>query len=214
MDTNFRFFLLMLTCLFFTAPVAHSADTKKTPFYLTMGYSLSHQLYRSEWSSISNLSPPVRYNTEAVYPNNLSGLRLGFGAKLGSSKSRFGYELDYNQVFAKTRTTPGFYTTKAEKIALGFIDYELNPEASRLHWLIATGGIITNAVSTLKTLDPNPPSWSSSESTAINPAIAGVVLYPINSSFSLKGVFIWMITPYSNASHGTLIPLLMFNYYP
>ncbi|PJD94499.1 MAG: hypothetical protein CK426_03685 [Legionella sp.] len=191
-----------------------SLDWKpKQSFYLTAGYSLTHEMYRAQWTTINEVSPAVTYNPTQVYPNNLSGLRFGFGSKLGNADSQFGYEFDFNQVFAKTRTTQGLQVTRPEKIILGFVDYMVNPE-SRLQWFLAAGGVITNVPLTVKTIAPNQLSSSTSTSTSADPAVAAFFLYPLNSSLALKGIFIWKIAPYDTAITGTLIPLLMLNYYP
>lgn len=185
----------------------------KQAFYLTAGYSLTHELYQSQWVTINDISPSVTYNPVDVYPNNFNGLRLGFGSKLGGALSRFGYEWDFNQVFSKTRVTPGLRINRAEKIILGFLDYAVNPD-SRLEWFVAGGGVLTNVPLKVSTIAPNPPSYSTSSSTSIDPAIAGFALYHINPSLALKGIFIWKIAPYDTSINGTLIPLLMLNYYP
>ncbi len=185
----------------------------KQDFYLTAGYSLTHELYQSQWVTINDISPSFTYNPVNVYPNNFNGMRFGFGSKLGTDQSKFGYELDFNQVFAKTRITPGLRVARSEKIILGFVDYVINPQ-SRLKWFLAGGGVITNVPLSVRTIAPNPPSFSTSNSTSIDPAIAGFVLYHINPSLALKGIFIWKIAPYDTSINGTLIPLLMLNYYP
>ncbi len=155
MDSLSQFKYCFLIFFFvMTKTFAEPVDWRpKQPFYLTFGYSLTHELYRSQQVTINTVSPPVTYNPVDVYPNNLSGMRLGFGAKLGSSQSRFGYEFDFNQVFASKRITPGLQITRPEKIILGFVDYLINPD-SRLQGFLAAGGIVTNIDLTVTTIPP------------------------------------------------------------
>ena len=93
------------------------------------------------------------------------------------------------------------------------MDYTINPSA-RLQWILAGGAVITSVYLTTKTIAPNEVSLSNSTTISVDPAIAGVVLYHTNRSFAVKGVFIYKIAPYYAAIRGTLIPLIMVNYYP
>lgn len=205
-----KFFFLFLAQTSF----AHQLDAiPEHAFYLTTGYSLTHELYHGQEETVTNISPTVTYIIRNSYPNNFNGIRFGFGGRLGPKGSPFGYEFDFNQVFAKNKITPGLNVTRAEKIVLGFVDYTINPK-SKLQWIVAGGGVITTVPLTVETIAPNQVSISTSSSTSVDPAIAGVALYHINSSVALKGVFIYKIAPYDTSIRGTLIPLLMINYYP
>lgn len=206
----FHFFALFIVQQSCAAPLDWKPNSS---FYLTAGYSLTHELYRPQKLTVTGILPPFSYNTQHVYPNNLSGIRFGFGARFGNKKSHYGYEFDFNQVLAKTRVTPGLKVTRPENIIVGFVDYTINPNA-RLQWILAGGAAITSVYLTTKTMAPNEVSLSNSTTTSVDPAIAGVVLYHINPSFAVKGVFIYKIAPYDLAIRGTLIPLVMVNYYP
>lgn len=207
-------YLLVILSFFLHKSFAQEIDwMPKGSFYLTTGYSLTHELYRPLQETLTNIQPPITYNIQNTYPNNLSGMRFGFGARFGSKTSHYGYELDFNQVFEKARITSGLKITRPEKIVIGFVDYTINPQ-SRFQWILAGGGVITTVPLTTTTIAPNQASSSTSTTTSVDPAIAGVVLYHINSAFAVKGVFIYKIAPYDTSIRGTLIPLLMVNYYP
>lgn len=204
------FILLFVAQHAFTEPLEWQP---KSSFYLTTGYSLTHELYKPQQITVTSIQPPFTYNAQNVYPNNLSGMRFGFGGRLGSEASHYGYEFDFNQVFAQTKITPGLKVTRPENIIVGFVDYTINPN-SRLQWIVAGGAVITSVYLTTKTIPPNEVSLSTSTTTSADPVIAGVALYHITPSFAVKGVFIYKIAPYDAAIRGTLIPLIMLNYYP
>lgn len=217
----FKYALLLLLQLFLSTCFANPSKIiapqslwlPHTPFYITTGYSLTHELYRNRSVTQSEITPPFTYDIHHTYPNNMSGWRFGFGSRMGAEESNYGYELDFNQVFATTKNTPGLKITRPEKILTGFITYTLNPEA-RLKWIVAGAGVITTVYTTTRTIPPNEVSYSNSVTTTVDPGVAGVVLYHLNNYFAVKGVFIYKIAAYNSVINGTLIPLLMVNYYP
>ena len=205
----FIFFLILMV----QNVCAKSNEKSDNPFYLTAGYSLVHELYHHQQITVTNITPSFTYNSYNTYPNNFNGVRFGFGSRFGSRESHYGFELDFNQVFAKTRTTPGLEVTRSEKIIVGFVNYTINPK-SKLQWILAGCGVVTTVSLTTNTIAPNQASTTSSTTTTVDPGVAGTALYHINPSFAVKSVLIYKIAPYDTQIRGTVIPLLMINYYP
>lgn len=184
--------------------------TQHEPFYLTAGYNFTRHFFRNAVETNTSVEPPMYYTARDTYPNSFSGMRLGFGTNI---EKHFGYELDYTQSFAKTKTTNSLRITQSNKVLVGFITYTFNPE-DRLRWTIAGAGAVTETFTTTRTLPPYKRYYSDVANVDVDPAVAVALTYQLNARFALKSAFIYKIKTYNVTLRSDLIPIFMLNYYP
>ena len=182
-------------------------------FYITVGPGIVHLNYTDHQDVVTVPgSAPIGFTTHSNFPNNPIAMRLGFGTPF-LDKTRFGYEIAYNQLFTKSKTNNGLNISNAAKIFTADLSYEINPE----HRVVAIGFAGTTIISNYKTIigvSPNRYFSQTSNNVDVNPHLGAVLLYHINGSFAVKIEEIYDIGVYNKSVNSSFSTLLMLNYYP
>ncbi|RUR09527.1 hypothetical protein [Legionella sp. km772] len=183
------------------------------PFYLTAGYVFAHNLFNKNQLSFSPPNrPSINFTPANAYPNNFSGVRLGFGSGLGTNLP-FTYELDYTQLFTQSHTTNSLKISRSTKTFVGILGYVLNPK-DRLRTSIVGGASIISSYMTQTTLAPRHYFSQTTNAVDVDPFLGASLSYQINSKLALRAVEFYDFATYNKSATGNLVTLLMLNYYP
>jgi len=194
-------------------PCQPSDWTCHNSFFITGGYVFYHTLYKD--NPLSIVQPghqAIDFTPQSAYPNNENALRSGFGAGLGDH-TPFSYELDYTQGFPKSKTGSELELTRARKVFSTSINYTLNPE-SRLRFNLTGGASVTSIYLTTTTVAEQPSFSTTVNTVDVDPFVGGSIVYSINSKFAARLIQYFSFANYNRNTNGSLITLLMLNYYP
>lgn len=193
-------------------PCLPSDWTCHNSFFITGGYVLYHPIFNNNSLSIAPPNEPaIHFSPQSTYPNNESALRAGFGSGLGNH-TPFSYEFTFTEGFPKSKHNSELEITRARKSFAATINYTLNPE-SRLRFNVAGGAAVTSIYVT--TTAKQQPSFSNTSNNAdVDPYLGGSIAYSINSKFVIRAVQYYAFSSYNINLNGSLISLLMLNYYP
>lgn len=182
-------------------------------FYLTGGYVFTHTLFTNNLLSITPPGQPTIFFTpKSAFPNDCSGIRLGFGSGLGTN-TPFYYELDYNQIFTCSKIRDGLQVSRASKSLVTTLGFSLNPK-SRLRVVLFGGATVASVYTTLSTVRPRPPFSQKTNTVDVDPFAGGSLVYQVNSKLAVRVVEFFDISTYNPNARGTWVTLLMLNYYP
>jgi hypothetical protein len=182
-------------------------------FYVTGGYVFAHYLFNSNQLTLSPPGQPtINFTPKDIFPNNASGMRWGFGSGLGTN-TPFTYEIDYNQIFTHSNSKNGLKVSRSSKSLVGILGYVINPK-NRLRASLVGGASVISTYLTQTTV-ASPQFFSqNTNSVDVDPFLGGSLAYQINSKFALRAVEFYDFATYNRNAQGSLITLLMLNYYP
>ncbi len=210
-------FSMLLSNLIFAATIEKNCNKAywscHSSFYVTGGYVFAHYLLNNNQLSLTPPGQPkINFTPKDTFPNNASGMRFGFGSGLGTN-TPFTYEIDYNQIFTHSNTGTDLKVSRASKSLVVILGYTLNPK-NRLRTSLVGGASVFSTYRTDTTVAPHQFFSQNSNSVDVDPFLGGSLAYQINSSFALRAVEFYDFATYNRSATGSLVTLLMLNYYP
>jgi hypothetical protein len=211
-------FCLILSNLIFTAEAKEFCCCKDDwschgSFYITGGYVFEHFTYSN---NLLSFSPPnhatIFFTPRNAFPNNFSGMRLGFGSGLGNN-TPFHYELDYNQLFTRSKTFDGLTVYRSSKALVTTLVYALNPK-DRLRVVALGGTTVTSTYTTMATNFDGNFFSQTSNTVDVDPFLGAGLVLQINSKLAIRVVELVDIATYNRNVRDSLTTLLMLNFYP
>ena len=182
-------------------------------FFVTGGYVFAHYLLNSNQLTLSPpAQPTINFNLKDAFPNNASGMRLGFGSGLGTN-TPFTYELDYTQIFTHSNSKNELKVSRSAKVFTSILGYTLNPK-DRLRASVVGGASVLSTYLTVARVTSQHFFSQNSNFIDIDPFVGGGLSYQINSIFALRAVEFYDFATYNRNARGALVTLLMLNYYP
>ena len=182
-------------------------------FFLCGGYINVHQLYTN--NPLTEIIPEqktIHFTPQNAFPNNFSGVRVGFGTQLGTNTG-FTYQMYYNQVFTKSRTYDDLEFSAASKVLLSVVQYTINPKSRIKVGMLGGAGVVSSYVTT-SFVNLNRNISQTSNTVDIDPVIGGDIAYQINSKFALTFTGFWDFGTYNKDLTGRFVPAVMLVYFP
>lgn len=211
-------FFLILSNLIFAAEIKEPCCCKDDwsshgSFYITGGYVFAHFLYSKNLLSLTPPNhPTIFFTPRSAFPNDFSGMRFGFGSGLGTN-THFNYELDYSQIFTRSKTHDGLTVYRSGKALVASLGYTINPK-DRLRVILDGGAIVVSTYTTMAT-NFNNNFFSQTDNTVdVDPVLGGVLVFQINSKLAIRVCEFIDIATYNRSVRGALVTLLMLNFYP
>jgi hypothetical protein len=182
-------------------------------FYITGGYVFAKTIFNNNQLALSPpQQPTINFTPQGAFPNNVSGMRFGFGSGLGVNLP-FTYELDYNQIFSQSKVNDGFKISRASKSLVAILGYTINPK-NRLRTSLVGGASVISTYVTATTITPRQFFSQTTNSVDVDPFLGGSLTYQINSKLALRAVEFYDFATYNKSAQGAWVTLLMLNYYP
>lgn len=155
---------------------------------------------------------PVSYDPASDYPNDVLGMRFGFGNYLVEGLP-FGYELDYNQTFTKSKISNDFSYGISTKSFVASLFYTLNPK-DRIRVNLLSGLVVLSVNQTINSVTPEITYSTSTITTDVDPFLGCGVIYQINAKWAVRFVEFYDFGTYNQNLSGRVVSLLMLNFYP
>lgn len=205
--------ILLNHASFAESPVKKKCDYNdwrcRGSFYLSAGALLGHLFFTN--NAITLLSS---YTTtpERVFPNNLVGIRVGFGNRI-YNHPRFTYEINYNQLFPAIKNDHDIKVVRTSKALSLSLGYSLNP-GNRLEGRLVANAIIDSGYNRISGLVDGYYHTNSINFTEIFPAVGISGTFHVNSRFSFKVTELYQIIHYNVNANAAIVSALSLQYYP
>lgn len=211
------FILMILSNMVFAATSEKSCSKEDWrchgSFYISGGYVFIHYLLTSNpLTFLPAGQSTLSFTPKDAFPNNASGMRFGFGTGLGVN-THFTYEIDYNQIFNHSTTKNELKISRSSKALVGILGYVINPK-DRLRTSIVGGASVISTYLTQTTASPRSYFSQTTNSVDVDPFLGGSLTYQINSNLALRVVEFYDFATYNRNAEGSVVTLLMLNYYP